>query len=183
MVGLFMITCTGWQPLEHLNREWEFQGRRSWSKNVSAGNQKHDFFSVAISKCILVCNFMLCILCLNSVMCLAGVCAETTPRGWVSSKDGRAIWMCALYSQSCQGVLRPTLFSVLTCALVTSQWQLWNNIFNFLVLLWKWSALAVWVFTLPLHHSPSVSFCILASNAWVSLMNERERKYCAKGPK
>lgn len=43
---------------------------------------------------------------LKRVACLAGVCAETTPCGRVPSKDGRAIWMRALYSQPCQGVLR-----------------------------------------------------------------------------
>lgn len=42
------------------------------------------------------------------VIIIAGLCIETTTRGWVSSEDGRALWMCTLHSQSSQGLSLPS---------------------------------------------------------------------------
>lgn len=114
---------------------------------------------------------------LKSVLCLAGVCAETTPCGWVSSKDGRTIWMCALYSQSCQGAFRPG--HILSCDMcfgykpVTGMEQ--HFPFLFFCCIFYFHVL----FTVAIFHTSSVSlsicvFCILARNSWVSLMNETE---------
>lgn len=44
---------------------------------------------------------------LNAII-IPGLCIETTTCGWVSSEDGRALWMCTLHSQSSQGLFLPS---------------------------------------------------------------------------
>ena len=116
-------------------------------------------------------------------MCLAGVCAETTPCGRVPSKDGRAIWMCALYSQSCQGVFRtgPGMFWLHA----TDSHGTTFSVSSFC------SVFLIFACCLNFHTSSAslsiCDFCILANNAWVSLMNETEinvlRAWCFRSIK
>lgn len=158
-----MVTCTGWQLLDRHKR---FYAPPLWFF-PSLLLFYHSFRFLG-RRCV----------CLTSplpfpAMALAGVRAQTTPRGRVPPENGGALRMCSLHRQSCQGVF--TFGPVLQLPLFYSVHVLvWRHYWSTFQLITHFHATACvmihvcgsWSCDSPVRCHRALLFLSVAQNLW-----------------